>query len=856
MPGKKRGLLSSVESYFDMMINAASVYVAFILTSLIYPAPFGPTEPLAVIAIFAVVISTSFFYNALDCYHPITEFTPKRPSIDILKANLIVFFLIIAWVAFFGKEGQRIFESMWAIIYFTFSTAILITKNKITLAVIKALRKGQFILKRTIIIGDNTTAAKEYITEIANSPECGVMILGYVGDKIEPDVGCEKLGSFKDLEKVLDRYRPTDVVFAIDSYDKRHLIKLVNLCDDRCIKVYFLPLIYGYFKNIKQIEQVGTIPIINIHATPLNIPGNAAIKRFIDIIGSLSLIILTSPLMIMAAIGIKLTSDGPIFFRQKRVGKMGKVFTMLKFRSMPVNKDAENRWTTPYDARPTKFGSFLRRFALDELPQFFNVLSGHMSLVGPRPELPSFVNEFRETVPLYMIKHYVKPGITGLAQIKGLRGDTSLRERIKHDIYYIENWSLWLDISILLKTPFKAFNKYEQYVAKPDDKQQNILEYIGTKLGYIPPESERTEKSNQKILYVASTASHIEAFHKPYINTLIRDGHEVMTLANGDGVDFNIPFQKKMFSKENKLCRQRIKEIIDRECFDLIILNTTLAAYHVRRALNKKRRPRVVNIVHGYLFSESERGLKNKLRAFMLLFAEWTLRYKTDSILTMNDEDHRIAAKNNLARGAIIPTFGLGVPAPDFTRPKGESKAEYASEDEFVMLFVGEMSKRKNQKFLIKAMPEVLAKIPNARLWLVGSGDLSDELRALSSDLGVSSAVSFLGYRTDAQNFMRDCDVYVSASRGEGLPFNIVEALGCGAQVLASSIKGHTDIIHGAAGTLFKSGSSKDFVEKLVLIKDGKIPKDELAIYEAYRNFSDETTFEDTYEKLKEAAWL
>lgn len=233
MPGKKRGLLSSVESYFDMMINAASVYVAFILTSLIYPAPFDPTEPLAVIAIFAVVISASFFYNALDCYHPITEFTPKRPSIDILKANLIVFFLIIAWVAFFGKEGQRIFESMWAIIYFTFSTAILIAKNKITLAVIKALRKGQFILKRTIIIGDNTTAAKEYITEIANSPECGVMILGYVGDKIEPDVGCEKLGSFKDLEKVLDRYRPTDVVFAIDSYDKRHLIKLVNLCDDR-----------------------------------------------------------------------------------------------------------------------------------------------------------------------------------------------------------------------------------------------------------------------------------------------------------------------------------------------------------------------------------------------------------------------------------------------------------------------------------------------------------------------------------------------------------------------------------------------------------------------------------------------
>jgi lipopolysaccharide/colanic/teichoic acid biosynthesis glycosyltransferase len=168
--------------------------------------------------------------------------------------------------------------------------------------------------------------------------------------------------------------------------------------------------------------------------------------------------------MLFAAIGTKISSPGPILFKQQRIGKLGKSFTMLKFRSMVVNDSQDNTWSSSGDARITKFGSFLRRTAIDELPQFFNVLAGHMSLVGPRPEIPVFVEQFRETVPLYMIKHYVRPGVTGLAQIKGLRGDTSLEDRIHEDIAYLENWSLMLDFAILLKTPFKAFNKSERYM--------------------------------------------------------------------------------------------------------------------------------------------------------------------------------------------------------------------------------------------------------------------------------------------------------------------------------------------------------------------------------------------------------
>jgi len=181
-----------------------------------------------------------------------------------------------------------------------------------------------------------------------------------------------------------------------------------------------------------------------------------------DIFGSICAIILLSPVMLAAAIGVRVSSPGPVIFKQIRVGRNKKNFTMYKFRSMKVNTSENSGWTTDTDPRKTKFGSFIRKFSIDELPQFFNVLKGDMSLVGPRPELPHFVEQFKESVPLYMVKHQVRPGITGWAQVCGYRGDTSIPERIKHDIYYIENWSLLLDIKILILTVFKAFVNSEK----------------------------------------------------------------------------------------------------------------------------------------------------------------------------------------------------------------------------------------------------------------------------------------------------------------------------------------------------------------------------------------------------------
>ena len=236
--------------------------------------------------------------------------------------------------------------------------------------------------------------------------------------------------------------------------------------------MYFLPVTYGFFKSARQIERVGSLPIVNVHTTPLDNPANAALKRAVDIIGSLALIVLTSPIMLVTAIGVRLSSPGPILFRQIRAGKMGKNFMMYKFRSMRINSLSNRGWTTDTDSRKTKFGNFIRKTAIDELPQLFNVLRGDMSLVGPRPEMPVFVEQFKEIIPLYMIKHYVKPGMTGLAQIKGLRGDTSVEDRIHEDIEYIENWTFFMDMYILLKTPFVAINKNEKFV---EDAQDGVL---------------------------------------------------------------------------------------------------------------------------------------------------------------------------------------------------------------------------------------------------------------------------------------------------------------------------------------------------------------------------------------------
>ncbi len=352
-----------------------------------------------------------------------------------------------------------------------------------------------------------------------------------------------------------------------------------------------------------------------------------------------------------------------------------------------------------------------------------------------------------------------------------------------------------------------------------------------------------------KILYAASTMSHINNFHKDYIAALRDEGHEVLTMAKGEGADFDIPFEKKMISKQNFAICKQIKAILKKEKFDAVVLNTTLAAFYIRLAMPRKNRPRVINIVHGYLFG-SNTGFFHRT---ILLACEKLVRKKTDVIMIMNREDYRIAKSYNLALERVRTSLGMGASVTEDGKSSEEIRCELEAVGAWVLVFVGELSDRKNQKMLISAMPNIKKNIPNAQLWLVGEGDARGELELLCDKLGVASSVVFLGQRDNPCDFIRAADIYVSASRIEGMPFNIIEALGCGKTIVASDVKGHRDlIVEGVSGFLYPEGDISLFVSKVTAYKLGMLSVCREDILAKYENYEKSYVFEKTYSALKE----
>ncbi|MBQ1881557.1 MAG: exopolysaccharide biosynthesis polyprenyl glycosylphosphotransferase, partial [Lachnospiraceae bacterium] len=241
--------------------------------------------------------------------------------------------------------------------------------------------------------------------------------------------------------------------------------RIVAKCEKSGVHTQFVPDYNRVIPSRPIMEDADGLPVINIRNVPLTRAENRFIKRAMDIVGSLILIVIFSPIMLIALIATRLSSPGPVIYKQERVGLHNKSFMMYKFRTMEMQKESEEKkkWTVKDDPRVTKVGRVLRRTSMDELPQLFNILKGDMSIVGPRPERPQFVEQFKEEIPRYMVKHQVRPGLTGWAQINGLRGDTSINERIKHDIYYIEHWSVLFDIRIMILTAFRGLINKNAY---------------------------------------------------------------------------------------------------------------------------------------------------------------------------------------------------------------------------------------------------------------------------------------------------------------------------------------------------------------------------------------------------------
>lgn len=368
----------------------------------------------------------------------------------------ILDFILIQTALFLYKEVH--FSRGTLILFFVVSFLVSSIKRIVLRYTLRYYRSKGYNLKHVVLVGDSEMAL-QYVEKITSKKDFGYTIDGYVADK--PFIAnILYYGKIENLSRIVSRNHTDEVVAALSPEQILYTKDIINICEKEGVKLSLIPFYAEYMPSNPEFDNIDGIPLMNIRHIPLDNWLNAVLKRLVDIIGSLILIIVTSPVMLFAVIGVKLSSPGPIIFAQERVGLNKKKFKMYKFRSMRVNDAQTTGWSTNKDPRKTKFGAFIRKCSIDELPQFFNVLKGDMSLVGPRPELPHFVDKFKEEIPLYMVKHQVRPGITGWAQVNGFRGDTSIEGRIKCDIYYIENWNFFFDIKILLMTAFGGmFNK-------------------------------------------------------------------------------------------------------------------------------------------------------------------------------------------------------------------------------------------------------------------------------------------------------------------------------------------------------------------------------------------------------------
>ena len=467
-------LFRLLEKLIDLGVNLLAAFFGYIVT-LKYTATISDESFNLAQARVGGLISAAILiaFLSLICYSYAGVYRPMRSEQTtfyvgrLLTVNFTILCLYIVYAAI-ALSGYA-YYFFWAMTTFCISTVLLVAKKSVIIWVIRRVRESKRNIKNVLLLTDSQEMAEEYLREIHLNPGFGYNVIGYVGNI--PVGELEHLGMTSELDAVLRRFQPDEVVMAFETVRRETMIKFVSICEDNCVKVLAVPAICGIFRSQRQLKQLGMLPMIDIRSTPLDHPASRFLKRATDIVLSAIFLVLSAPVMLFAAIGVRISSPGPILFRQERVGRGNRVFTIYKFRSMYVNDAETFGWSTDNDPRVTRFGSFMRRHFIDELPQLWCVLKGDMSLVGPRPEMTHFVEKFRKKVPLYMLKHSVRPGLTGLAQIHGLRGDTSIERRIEEDIYYIEHWTWFSDLKIIFLTPFKTIVRRSNTAPK-DKKEQ------------------------------------------------------------------------------------------------------------------------------------------------------------------------------------------------------------------------------------------------------------------------------------------------------------------------------------------------------------------------------------------------
>ncbi|WP_257458510.1 undecaprenyl-phosphate glucose phosphotransferase [Archangium lipolyticum] len=464
-------MFSRFQRFYTSIKVAADVVMLTVAFALAYVTRFeGPIPvfhglpPLddTLLSLATVLIVFPVTYRQSRLYATNRARTHIGEVFEVFKATVMATLIVVALTYFTRERYSRLMLAFFAGYSFVGVSMVRLVLRE----VLNEVRRRGYNLKSILLIGAGELGQR-VIETVESHRELGFRVVGVLSlrpEKVgEQVLGVPVIGHVKDVDSVLDA-RPVDqVVIAVPLEDQAAVKPLMEQLALRTVDVKVVPDLYQYVTLYGGLEEFGGLPIISLQGDPMT-GWNMVAKRVFDILFALVAIVVSAPIMLLVALAVKLTSRGPILYAQERMGMDGETFHILKFRTMRV--DAEVRgamMASKEDPRRTPIGTFLRKYSLDELPQFFNVLWGDMSLVGPRPERPVFIEEFKKQIPRYHLRHKVKAGITGWAQINGLRGQTSIQKRIEYDLYYIENWSLLMDLKILIRTALGGFLSKNAY---------------------------------------------------------------------------------------------------------------------------------------------------------------------------------------------------------------------------------------------------------------------------------------------------------------------------------------------------------------------------------------------------------
>ena len=456
------GLLGMVDATIIVSAWLASYWLRFSWPIIPVTKGFPEFTAYAALAPFVALLWLAVF-SSMRVYKFSRLLAPRDEVQFVLKAHALALLLFFSLTFLF----EAYHYSRLVMLYFGALSAVVLVGSRLWVRLLlRSLRARGFNLRQVLLVGEGGSVER-LIDRFEAFPELGFRARGVVtheGSTTRLVAGKEVVGHFGEIADILQRIRIDEVLIALPASQQAEVTRLLELLKDETVDVRLVPDVHEYVTLGCEVEDFDGVPVVRINDSPL-IGWYAAAKRVTDVVVAALALVLLSPLLLLIGALVKLTSPGPVLYAQERMGLDGRTFRMLKFRSMRVDAEEQTGavWAKRGDGRTTLLGGILRKTSLDELPQLWNVLCGEMSLVGPRPERPVFVHQFRKQIPHYMLRHKVKAGITGWAQVNGWRGNTSLRRRIECDLYYIQNWSYALDLKILTLTLWKGFVNKNAY---------------------------------------------------------------------------------------------------------------------------------------------------------------------------------------------------------------------------------------------------------------------------------------------------------------------------------------------------------------------------------------------------------